>query len=198
MKHWLNLLSDDLKPAKERLSAQTLLGSWLLGSLVLALALGWGYWQKASLNQADRQLQQQRQQVAGQLEQAEARLKARQPDPQLLASRDALKARIQSNASLLDRIDQLDHSGQGGFSGILTALAHRSQDGLWLSKVAIRGDLLSLAGSTREASLVPVWVQGFAKEPALAGRSFGQVQIQRSDQGDLHFSLNSGGSHEAP
>ncbi|WP_417358467.1 PilN domain-containing protein [Gallaecimonas pentaromativorans] len=198
MKHNLNLLTPDLLPKRERLSAQTMLLSWALLLALLALGLGWGYWQKSGLEAQQRQLKARQQQLQTALTDKEAALKKWLPDPALVAQRDVIAKARDNSRALLARIDELNSLPQQGFSPVLEALAQRSINGLWLDQIAINGQQLSLSGHATKAPLIPKWVQTFAQEPALAGRQFATVGIDKEQDGTLAFSLKSGGTNEAP
>ncbi|WKE66013.1 hypothetical protein PVT67_01830 [Gallaecimonas kandeliae] len=196
MKHWLNLLTAELLPPRQPLTVAAMIRLLLLAALLLALGLGWGYWQRQQLAVAQQQLKARQLQAQQRLATLEARFKEHQPDMALVAQRDSLKSDTDNNKTLLARVEELDRQGQQGFSGLLTALAQSSTPGLWLSQIDIDQGRLALGGKASKAELVPQWLQGFAKEPALAAQAFGQVKITQGEDGYLAFRLDSEGGQD--
>jgi hypothetical protein len=66
-----------------------------------------------------------------------------------------------------------------GFSSYLTAFARRPLEGLWLTgiTVAASGTTLDLRGRAVRPELVPAYIQMLNGEPALRGRSFGELRL---------------------
>ncbi|WP_115720063.1 PilN domain-containing protein [Gallaecimonas mangrovi] len=197
MKHNLNLLSAELLPPPQSLNARTLLLSWALVTAALALALGFGYWQKSQVLGQKQQLQAQLKQKQKQLTAKETALKGHVADKALLAQRDLLALDRDNAKALLTRVDELNQLPQDGFSPVLQALAESTVNGLWLNDIRIEGQQLSLTGHAFKAPLVMQWLQGFASQPALAGRQFGRLAMDQQKDGNMAFSLASGAAHEA-
>lgn len=72
-----------------------------------------------------------------------------------------------------------------GFASRLEALARRHVEGLWIDGLMLSGTsgAMSLQGATLDADTVPAYLQGLARENALAGTRFDEFVIERPERG---------------
>ena len=87
----------------------------------------------------------------------------------------------------------LEAQHRAGFAPLLAGLADRHIQGLWLTRIRMRegGQLLRLEGLAQEQTQVPRYLASLSGSPALQGREFAQLQVQREDSGLLRFILAS-------
>lgn len=71
-----------------------------------------------------------------------------------------------------------------GFASRLEALARRHVEGLWIDGLMLSGTTgaMSLQGATLDADTVPAYLQGLARENALAGTRFDEFVIERPER----------------
>jgi hypothetical protein len=100
-------------------------------------------------------------------------------DKQLDARIAELEARLQSTQQLLGQAG-LSRPGTG-YAEPLRALARLRVEGVWLTTVTLVGEPgeLSLAGRALRAELVPRYIDRLTRDPALRGRRFATLAIER-------------------
>jgi Tfp pilus assembly protein PilN len=153
------------------------LPAWLpLAVLVLALAVGaagtgW--------------LMQSRSALAAQVRATDARLAGLRPaaekKPGDAAQDQALQAEV---ARMRARLDQFDAApGALAVSTVLEALARATIDGVWLTRIQFdrTGRQLWLEGLTRDARLLPRYLQSLSKQQAFSGLPLAAVDATRAD-----------------
>jgi len=137
-------------------------------------------------------------QLQGELE----RLKAygvREPSgdrAKLLAERKkALEANLATQTQALQTFDTGALGRTEGYSERLRALARRSMEGVWLTRIefAEAGGELSLAGRATRAELVPAYLERLRGEQALRGHAFSRLEVTRpANMPFVEFTLSSG------
>lgn len=148
--------------------------SWSLPAAALATLLVGGAvvaWQQAALGPA-------RQRTAT----LEARAKQlRDAPPAVGASADvSIEAEI---ARLRAQLAQLAGGADGpAAAAVLEALAAATIDGVWLTRIRVdrEGGAVSLEGRTRDARLLPRYLQSLGRQPVLAGLALATVEAGRS------------------
>jgi len=100
-------------------------------------------------------------------------------DKQLDARIAELEARLQATQQLLGQAG-LARAGSG-YAEPLRALARLRVEGVWLTSVSLLGEPgeLSLAGRALRAELVPRYIDRLTRDPALRGRRFATLAIER-------------------
>ena len=66
----------------------------------------------------------------------------------------------------------------------LLAWARQHIDGLWFTRISLRGggDRLALAGKVREPEYLPQYLQKLAKEQVFAGQQFDVLRLTKAEQ----------------
>ncbi len=153
------------------------LGAWApVAALVAALGVGIGVaaWMKVEQSALKARLQQ-----------ADSQLSALRPDPkgaELDASREqALQAEL---ARMRSRLELLSAPpGAQPVSAVLEGLAAATLDGVWLTRIQFdrSGRQLQLEGRTRDARLLPRYLQSLGRQPAFAGLPLSAVDASRPE-----------------
>ncbi|MGH8704850.1 MAG: PilN domain-containing protein [Burkholderiales bacterium] len=124
--------------------------------------------------------------IETQLKTALAQLNTLSQDKTLVEKRKRIEDELKSAQAKLAAAEQLaaaipeaGAAGGAGFSGVLTAFARRTVDGVWLTRIAVTSDEdgMTIAGRARSADLVPRYLARLREEEALSGRSFAKLQI---------------------
>lgn len=150
----------------------------LLGLISIILA-----WRSASLESHLHNYEERRAQLNSAIESIERQTKTAKPDPELVAKRNRLEEEQELLKRLRNRIEDIDSQSQSGFSTPLKSLANQRVDGLWLTRITIKGDDISLEGRTLEPRNVARLVNKLAEERFFAGRYFNELKIFRPEQG---------------
>lgn len=152
----------------------------LLGAVALVVAAA-AVWAQARANALAPQAEQLAQQV--QAEQAALQTLAQQrsaqrADPALQAALSEAQGALQLRLSALTQL-QPGSSSTNSHAATLAALARQSTDGLWLTGLTLQGTDVTLRGRALEPALIPTYVQRLNTEPALRGRTFRSLQVER-------------------
>jgi Tfp pilus assembly protein PilN len=141
-------------------------------------------------------------QLAGELE----RLKAYGRDApgervKTIAERKkALEATLAKNTQALQAFEGGSVGRTEGYSELLRALARRSIEGVWLTRIEFgdEGGQLSLAGRAARAELVPAYLERLRAEQAFRSQSFSRLEVTRAPSVSfVEFTLSSGAPAEA-
>lgn len=191
MKRRINLYSAEYRPKHLLASLPHMLMVWGLALLGLLLALVWVQHSLTGLRQQQAQQQQvllQQQQRQQQLQtalaqrQADVALKLQlENSQQELAARQALARALAGRAELRS----------GGFSLLLTDLAHIHDSRIALTHIQVSAQGLALQGDALQGEFVPAWIARFTEAASLRQRHFPALQLQRGQDGLVHFSLGS-------
>jgi hypothetical protein len=107
--------------------------------------------------------------------------KPRERSPEL----DAQIAQVQADINALKRVETVLTQGSlgntAGYSEYFRAFARQNVNGLWLLGVSIVGAGVEVAvhGRAMQAAMVPAYIQRLTGEPVMAGKTFGDLQMER-------------------
>lgn len=92
-----------------------------------------------------------------------------------------LEASLAGQTKVLQAFDGGALGRTEGYSDMLRALARRSMEGVWLTRIefADRSGELSLAGRATRAELVPAYLERLRGEAALRGQGFSRLEVTR-------------------
>lgn len=113
----------------------------------------------------------------------------------LAERRKALEASLASQTKALQAFDTGVLGRTEGYSELLRALARRSMEGVWLTRIefAERSGELSLSGRATRAELVPAYLERLRGEEALRGQAFSRLEVSRpAKMPFVEFTLTSG------
>lgn len=192
MRQQVNLYTREFRLHEQALSARTLL--CFLATLVLLLAI-WdtsNFMRLRSVEEAVIELQAKEQHLSTRL----AELRGSRPSGSrsgLEREIAVLRADIKRRQELQSLITQQNLGNIRGFSPFMTGLARQAHEDLWLTQIRFLegGRYLEMAGWTRRAERVPLYLQQLRKEEAFTETRFGVLAIRGRDEGQpyLHFTL---------
>jgi Tfp pilus assembly protein PilN len=189
----VNLYQPIFRRQRQIFSALAMLQASGVVALALLLLYAYGLWQVASLETEAVQLEGREKAYTAQLASLDP-TSSHQRRSDIERQVAELNARLLEQQKLVEVLRAQPLGGTAGFSAQLAALARRHIDGLWLTRVRIRGaaHALDLAGKTVRPGLVPDYLLNLGKDDALAGQKFGELKIERSEDGaEISFSVSS-------
>jgi Tfp pilus assembly protein PilN len=189
----VNLYQPIFRRQRQIFSALAMLQASGVVALALLLLYAYGLWQVASLETEAVQLEGREKAYTARLASLDP-MSSHQRRSDIERQVAELNARLLEQQKLVEVLRAQPLGGTAGFSAQLAALARRHIDGLWLTRVRIQGaaHALDLAGKTVRPGLVPDYLLNLGKEDALAGQKFGELKIERSEDGaEISFSVSS-------
>jgi len=117
----------------------------------------------------------------------------------LAERRKTLEAGLATQARALEAFEAGGLGRTEGYSALLRALARRSMEGVWLTRIefAEAGGELSLSGRASRAELVPAYLERLRAEQALRGHTFSRLEVTRpANMPFVEFTLSSGDAAE--
>jgi len=182
MSQQINLYTPALRKEKKQFSSQAMLHALLLVIVGLMTLYVYARFQVATLA---RQASAFDEQVRAGLERVKQIPGAPSAtDEKQLDTRIAeLDARLKATEQLLAQPGMSRSST--GYAEPLRALARQRVEGVWLTSIALTGDGgdLSLNGRALRAELVPQYIDGLTRDPAMRGRRFATLAIERDAVG---------------
>ena len=194
MAQQINLFNPIFLKQKKYFSAVTMLQS--LGLVLAGVLAFYGYtlygtrMQSRVAADSAQQLASQTQQVALMASQGRSRLL----QDELAQTQGRLKQREETLTML--RTGGLGNTA--GFARYLTALAHESVGGVWLTGFSICGDEaeLHLSGRVLQADLVPAYLRALNREEVMRGRRIAELRLTAREERDA--STAAPGANPAP
>ncbi|HAT33906.1 MAG TPA: MSHA biogenesis protein MshA [Janthinobacterium sp.] len=179
MSQQINLFNPVFRKKKNYLSALTMaqgLGVILAGVLALA------FYGKQRVGALERQVAQTQTVLdAREARKAKASVEFAPRVRSKTLELELSKAELDHQA--LQEVEQILQRGEfgntRGYSAYFRAFARSRVEGLWLTGVSIvgAGNEIGLQGRMLQANLVPYYIAGLSREPALKGKSFGRLDI---------------------
>ena len=191
MKYRINLYSSDLRPKRLWLSLSHLC---LVVSAVLLLLLAIGAMLSSRLHSqmmANQALVLTQQQLQLEQDRLQGELNLRRSDLGLQKEYQLSQDELSSRQQLLEALRGRAPLRSAGYAAVLEDLARIHSAEIALQQIDLQQEQMSFRGQARSTQSVPAWVQRFASAPALKGRAFGELQLNRGAGGELLFRLNS-------
>jgi len=90
---------------------------------------------------------------------------------------------LQDRRELVARLRRGDIGNRAGFANVLTALARRRVEGVWLTRIEISGPASDFAmeGRTLRADLLPGYIKLLSNEEAFKGKSIGALAMHERE-----------------
>lgn len=178
MSQQINLYSPLFRKQKKLFTSSAM--AQALGLMLVALVLFYAY-SRHQVLALERQASESQRQVQAGLERVK-RIPGPLPatDAKLLEQRVAeLEAQLQANEQLLTQADPSQSPRE--YLAPLQALARNRLDGVWLTDISLAGASgeLSITGKAAQAELVSRYIERLARDPALRGRRFSTLALER-------------------
>jgi len=188
----INLYQPILRKQEKVFSAKTLLQGNLLVLAGLMLLSAYTLFQTRQLQQQLDEAIQQRSDRQQQLSTLRLQYPERLKDQTLQQQIEQLRGQLQNSQKLLAAVENYEDNPTQGFSAHLAGLARQDLRSLWLTRIVMRGQRqLALEGSALSAQDVPVLIQRLGREPVFSGTEFQRVEIHRNEEtGQVDFFLN--------
>jgi Tfp pilus assembly protein PilN len=177
----------------------------IAGIWALALGVIWGLslWRDGLLAGEQARLERNRDFAAAQLKELTGTAADPARSQQLEAEVATLSSQRAQKEGVLRVLMRGDLGGTTGFAPHMETLARRRIDGVWLTRVTLSagGQEVSLGGRTLDAERLPEFLERLAAddEEGLRGARFGEVRLERADDGEsLRFELNASSAQAAP
>jgi hypothetical protein len=187
MKRIANLYTAELKPNREWLTLRRMLAI-NLALLVSFIVL----WSIASLLLSQQQAQQV--QVRNQMSTTEAQLQSQQQvleralnDSELNQALDAAQQTFVARSRLLDQMQTYTQQNQLSYAQLLVDLSAADGDAIWLQRILVNNNALSLEGHTLQPQQLPSWLASFSRYETLQDRPFGVFELSDSNEQGLRF-----------
>ncbi|MDX1526586.1 MAG: hypothetical protein R3273_10140 [Pseudidiomarina maritima] len=191
MKRIANLYVAELQPNRDPLTLK--LVSLVVGTLLVVVMIGAGLskWYLANQQATTAKLSAQNTAVQQQVNQQQELLKQALNDKQLLAEIDQLELRLAQRQRLLQHMRSVTQTGQPSFANVMTDLARVDNDNIWLQRIVLAYQDMTLQGHTTAASALPRWLASFSNYPTLKNRNFGVFELRDEQNGALQFTVGS-------
>ena len=188
MNQQINLFQPIFRKERKVLSFEALVQ--ICGIMIAALAAlcGYGMWSNSGLSTEVSGLKKQHSERITMLERISREAAKRSSNDEVEKEIQRLESELAAEryiVSLLSK-DMLgkDQLGKAlGFSEYLEIFSRRVVQGMWISKFSVvdGGQHMLIKGGALSAELVPLFLQGLAEEPSLAGTEFTVLQLARED-----------------
>lgn len=179
MSQQINLYNPLFRRQKKYFSTLTMLqalGLILLGSL---LVYGYAWYRTSGLEQRSVQTAKSYQAAQVRLAQATAEFGPRQPSKLLQDEVAQMDGQVKARSQIIDLLGKGELGNTQGFSEYLRALSRQTLGGLWITgfHVVGMGSDMAINGRALRPELVPVFINRLKKEPVLAGKTFGMLEM---------------------
>jgi len=177
--HNINLYDASLRRRFDWLApapAAALLGAVLLATTAVAL---WAQGRTSALRPHAEQLSADLAREQNEMQALAQRRATQHADPALQAALSEAQHALHLRQSALAQLQPDVHAAPNSHAATLAALARQSTEGLWLTGLALKDRDISLQGRALDPALIPTYVQKLNQEPALRGRTFRSLQVDR-------------------
>jgi len=189
MKTRVNLYHQKYQPRVNLLSLNsTVFANLVVLALILSLYVGLS-WRQASLNEQSRLLSGQTAELQRRIEQLKGELESQKPSPALMASIEEQKTSISQRQRLLQELSNRERGKQNRFSVVLSDLEQADTQYVWLTRIHMQEDLVSIAGYGSTPDAMPKWLANLSRTASFKGMAFEQARMQR-DNNAIAFELN--------
>lgn len=186
----INLYTDAFVVRPEVLPFRYVLFAFIASLIVFGGVLFAVHLELEKVQAATAMAQQQQQQLTTTLQQKQAELAARKPDPQLEHSVAEKKELLEATLHLVNYLKENALPDSEGFSGWLSDLAYAHQPDISLQQVELGPQRMKLSGVASRSDSVPHWMSGFTNYAHLKTIRFATLHIQKDKAGQLLFELN--------
>ncbi len=197
----VNLYNGALLPKPEALPLATL---WMAVAAAIVLTMIMWFMQWSDVNEVQQRLEkltQQKNQMQQQLTDLQAIVLS--AEEKVIAERKIkkLQQQLQQQQQTSELIAELNKKQSNGYSGVMEDLANVNKKHLWLTRIRLDADQLSLEGKTFESATVANMVNQLQELPNTNKINFRKVVIERKSAKDRTASFylyadSEGASHD--
>lgn len=167
--------------------------------VVIAVVAIWSFLLQSelkSLEQQNRSVKLDRDQVTAELAVANARLARLLEDTRLDRKIDNTSRQISARKKVLNFVDANRFGSGEGFSGYLIALSNLHVDTIWLNQIRFSENFVQIRGSALDAGEVPAYFDSFSGEEIFQGNRFDLFELSRDQSNDwkVDFEIATSGS----
>ncbi|WP_258807474.1 hypothetical protein [Pseudidiomarina sp. CB1] len=190
MKHYANLYVDELKPSSEWLTLNRFAA--YTGALVVVFVVTFivlfllARYQHANYVESYARASE----LSTELQTKQAQLEAAMKNSTLSAEINDVQQQLTLRQRLLAQMQNITGRNQVSFSQLLQDLAAADDQVIWLQRIMLTNDALTLQGRTLQPQTLPTWLAEFSSYPALKERPFGVFEIR--DEGELGLQFTVG------
>jgi len=189
MKTRVNLYHQQYQPKVNLLSLNsTAFTNLVVLVLILSLYVGLS-WRQVSLNEQNRLLSGRAAELQSRIEQLKSELESQKPSPVLMASIEQQKTSISQRQRLLQELSNRERGKQNRFSVVLSDLERADTPYVWLTRIHMQEEQVSIAGYGSTPDAMPKWLANLSGTASFKGMAFEQASMQRDDNA-IAFELN--------
>jgi hypothetical protein len=179
MTQHVNLYDASLRITRDWLGPESFAS--VVGTAIASVALGAviTQWDARRLQAPAREVSAALQAQQSALQQLAKQVDSLRPDPRLVADVSTAQATLEQRQAALHLLRAGGLGHPEGHSAALQAFARQSIDGLWLTGLVLDRRDMALRGRAMSPELIPAYVGRLNREPALQGRAFRALDIQR-------------------
>ena len=197
MKQRINLYQPSLQPVQHRYALAGLVRNCVIIVVLFALGVGGLQFQ---LQQQQRQLasmNQAVQQKTEELTNLQQALDNRQPEQSLVLQVEQLNTEISQKQQLLQYLTTDQQASRPAFAAVMQQLSEQDLPQFWLRSFRLGKQGIEFDGVTRDAALVPRWLQQLGQSAYFSGQHFSSVGLQPLQQDYLQFHVSSVASSQS-
>ncbi|MCF2947375.1 PilN domain-containing protein [Paraglaciecola aquimarina] len=192
MKNQVNLYPTKLHPKLRLLSLPLVIVIWSTCLLAVILLNTYLSSKQQSLQDELNQLDKNNIQKTALISALKNELDNLKADPELIGQ----VAKKQQIAHLKKRVYQeligQEKSKSTGFSDLMLDLAEHHQTDIWLTRVYLNEQNVTIEGATTKSSSIPIWVNNLSKSNYFKGQEFSATRIFRDETQQIRFVLTTG------
>lgn len=192
MKLLANLYLVELQPSREVFTFKRVMAA-TVALFVVAVVASVG----ATFYANQQQIQTQRlvhefSQAQQELTRIREELRAATNNAQLAQQISDVEMQLGQRQRLLQQMQQVTLSSQVSFASLLQDIARADVESIWLQRILVANNQLTLQGKTTNAGALPQWLASFSDYSALSNRQFGVFELRDTPgSGVLDFTVGS-------
>lgn len=175
----INLYDASLRTRRDWATAETAATAVGVCALAVTLATIWARHDLAQLRGPAAQTTEALQNAQTELTDLTQRVAELKPDARLQADVQLAQTTLTQRHAALELLRGGDLGVEAGHAAAMSAFARQSIHGLWLTGLVLDNQQVALRGRALNPDLIPAYVSRLNKEPALQGRSFRALDIER-------------------
>ncbi|GEM_PF-3307676 len=185
MKHNINFYFDEYKPKVQLLTFTNLLIACVF--MIFLVGCVSAYTHHLS-KQSAQQLKKMQQTVSNKkilVAEFETALKDRKLDPKLTALVAELQNKIQIKQQIMQQIERVTENQKSGYSILMSDIAGTIPQGIWLTGINFSDDEIALTGLSKQAHLLPQWLQNLGQSDYFRDQEFEQMELLNQSEQNL-------------